>query len=148
MNKLESIRKFKEWKNSWSNQDSFGIFEYVSYNVHPDDVLIISNLFFPQFIEYEGGIFFKEKFDIEIYNQAALTYNKKDIERTMNSIHVYDIFAYTDNVDEDTYVNVGNLLKLVWSNHLSREYPNRHFKVDLIISEQEYGPILRIFQIT
>ena len=150
MEKLDNIKKFRDWKNNWTSKDSLGLIEYISFNIHPDDVIILGNLFFPDFVEIEDSVFLSINFDEDIYTQLRLKseYNKEDIEKTLNRIRVYDIFANcTDDVDEKVFEKVAELLRQSWSNHLKYKFPKRKFCVELIINEYEYGPLLLIFQV-
>jgi hypothetical protein len=145
---LHLIEKFKKWKNAWTNKDSIGLFEYISFNVHPDDVLIIGKLFFPVFIEVEDCIFLETNINKRHLNEISSMniVEKAQREKEINKVHLYDIFSHTDNVDEITFINVGKLLKSSWSTHLKNSYPHKEIIVDLIIDEKEYGPILIVYQ--
>jgi hypothetical protein len=149
MNNLNEIKKFKDWKNSWTNKDSLGLIDYISFNIHPDDMLIIYNLFSPEFIEVEDCIFISFNYDFQSYTNLSLNtkYNKKEIEKTINRIHIYDIFSNCEDlVDEIIFENIGKSLQKLWSNKLKSIYPNRELFVDLIIDSNEYGPIITIYQ--
>ena len=48
---LEEISKYIEWKNKWSKKDNIDLYQYISYNIHPDYILIIGKLILPDTIE-------------------------------------------------------------------------------------------------
>lgn len=149
MNALNKIKKFTDWKNSWISKESLGLIDYISYNIHPEDVIIIGNLFLPELFEIDDFIFLSINFDSDIYNNLKLNnnYKKEEIEKNINRIHLYDIFANcTDSVDESIFNKVGELLRLSWLNHLKNKFPYRKINVELIIDDNEYGPVLVIYQ--
>ncbi len=149
MNPLNNIKKFIDWKNKWASKESLGLIDYISYNIHPEDIIIIGNLFLPELIEIDDLIFLTINFDTEIYDTLKLknNLNGEEIEKNINRIHLYDIFANCkDSVDESTFNKVGELLRQSWSNYLNNKFPQKKFNIQLIMNEYEYGPILVIHQ--
>ena len=64
---LEEISKYIEWKNKWSKKDNIDLYQYISFNIHPDDILIIGKLLFPETIEIENSILLKENYNYFLY---------------------------------------------------------------------------------
>jgi len=57
---LEEIDKYIKWKDRWSKKDNIDIYQYISFNIHPDDILIIGKLLFPETIEIDLMPYFKD----------------------------------------------------------------------------------------
>jgi hypothetical protein len=145
----DSIKRFNDWKNMWSDPSQMGIMNYISFNVHPEDVLILGYLFFPKFIEFDGCLFFKDNFSERNYSlwKEKLGDDRSSIEKVMNHVHVYDIFANcTDKVPDSVFEKVGKLLQFCWSIYLHHEFPNKSVIVSYINDENDYGPTLYIYQ--
>lgn len=146
---IEKIRKFITWKKEWSNSYQMGISNYISFNIQPDDVLILSKLFFPDFIEFDTCVFLKENFSETNYFvwKEQLNNNNSLIEKVINEIHVYDIFANNDeNIEEFVFEEIGKVLQYSWASHLKNIFPTKSFIVDYENNENSYGPTLIIYQ--
>ena len=149
MQSIENIKKFNSWKNNWDNPSSLGLLNYISFNIHPDDVLILGNLFFPNFIEFDNSIFYSEHFNLNGYNEWRQKLNNDSIaiEKVINHVHVYDIFTNcTDQIDDATFKNIGKLLQLSWSMYLNKVFPDKQIIVMYSDDESEYGPTLTVHQ--
>jgi len=72
---LEEIDKYIKWKDRWSNKENIDIYQYISFNIHPDDILIIGKLLFPETIEIEDCIFLKDNFDDFLYEFIQFSWN-------------------------------------------------------------------------
>lgn len=139
-------KRFLQWKNKWSNPGEIDEFEYISYNVHPEDFLITKELLFPELIEFDGGIFLHKYFSLELY-QSMLPRNKKDIEKDLNALKVFELFeGCSDTVNEETFEEIGKLIQQAWTYYLHSKYPGKNILVELIVDESNYGPIVRFFQ--
>ena len=68
---LEEIDKYIKWKDRWSNKENIDIYQYISFNIHPDDILIIGKLLFPETIEIEDCIFLHRR---TIYHHSYRDY--------------------------------------------------------------------------
>lgn len=106
---LEEIGKYIEWKNRWSQKDNIDIYQYISFNIHPDDILIIGKLLFPEIIEIENCILLKDNYDYFLYENLKKKYNNSsEIEFEINKLYLYDLFAHcTDITDDKLFKNIG-----------------------------------------
>ena len=142
-----NIMRFDIWREKWKNKDAMNLQQYISFNVHPEDVLIIGSLMIPNFVEVENCIFLVDNFDEKLFKQLKINHNNEYVEKNINQIHVYDLFDNCrDKVDDNTFERLGKLLKISWSSYLLYLFPKRNIIVDLIINESEYGPIITVYQ--
>jgi hypothetical protein len=144
-----SIKKFNDWKDEWQDASKINVFDYISSKIHPDDVLILSSLFFPKIIEVNDSIFLEINYNLETYSlwKKELGEDRISLEKMINHVHLYDIFAQcTDDVDNSVFVNIGKTLQYSWINHFKQILPKKEIIVDYINDESEYGPTLYVFQ--
>lgn len=145
----DSIGKFNNWKNQWGDPSQIGIMDYINFNIHPEDVLILGYLFFPKFIEFDGCVFFQDHFSEENYFswKERLGNDRVAIEKVINHVHVYDVFAnFTTKLEDSIFERIGRLLQLSWSIYLRREFPHKRIIVDYSNDENDYGPIVYVYQ--
>lgn len=75
--------------------------DYISYFVHPDIITLAGRLLFPELIEHEGGVYYKMRFDVAIYEDWKSRLNDvSKIERAINHQHVYDIFHQDKEISD------------------------------------------------
>ncbi|MBL1181578.1 MAG: hypothetical protein HND27_10775 [Bacteroidetes bacterium] len=144
-----SIKKLNDWKSKWQNVSNVNIFDYISANIHPEDVLILSSLFFPKVIEVNGAIFLEKNYKPETYSLWVEKYGDDilTLEKMINHVHLYDIFAHcTDDIDDSVFENVGKTLQYSWEIYFKYMFPNKEIVVKYTNNENEYGPTLFVFQ--
>ena len=133
---LEEISKYIEWKNKWSKKDNIDLYQYISFNIHPDDILIIGKLLFPETIEIENSILLKENYNYFLYESLKKRYNNsREIESEINKIYLYDLFAHcTDDIDDKLFKNIGRFKSI-----------NNFIVIERISNIYNYGDILSFY---
>jgi hypothetical protein len=89
-------------------------------------------LFWPDFVEHGGGVFFAESFSEESYGgfMRQTGDNLRAVESVMNHRHILDLFCDRDAPpSRDQIIYVGRLLKEIWGAKLQRDFPDRRFAV-------------------
>jgi len=108
-------------------------------------------LFWPDFVVHEGGIFLREIFSEETYNEwkAQPGITTRDIERVMNHVHIYDLFMNSKGrmPDEGAVFYLAALLAKLWSLRAAEEFGHDRVVVELVDEEAAEGPILILSQI-
>lgn len=127
-----------------SEREPFHSWEIIYMQSSLETALHYSEFFFPELIEVEGSVFFKQSFEnaSEIY--WALKEQKADrtqIEMSVNHFHVWDFFG-EHAPHEEAYVHFAKRLRYIWSTHLKAAYPQRDFQFIYSNSEDDYGPTL------
>jgi hypothetical protein len=143
---MKEIKRFTTWRNRWEDQTDMDEIEYINDNIHPEDLLIIGKLLFPELIECRSGVFLKRNFSDQITEQLSTSEDVIRLESDINSVKMYDLFSRCNDTEESTFEQVGELLRSSWQMLLSSKYPEKNFNVELIISEGNYGPILTFYQ--
>jgi hypothetical protein len=138
-----------DWKNQWQDSSAISHLDYISFNIHPEDVEILRSLFFPKLIEVDDYLFLELKYQPENIAdwENAVGGDRISVEKLVNHMHIYDIFAHCkDEVHETIFTSVGYLLQFVWIKHFKETFPDREIAVELINDSSDYGPTLYIFQ--
>lgn len=144
---LEEIGKYIEWKNKWFKKDNIDLYQYISFNIHPDDILIIGKLLFPETIEIENSILLKENYNYFLYESLKKRYNNsREIESEINKIYLYDLFAHcTDVIDDKLFKNIGELIQFSWDIYFKYKFPNKNIVIERISNIYNYGDILSFY---
>lgn len=145
---VNDIKKYSIWKNKWEDQSSINLQQYISFNIHPDDVLILGKLFFPEIIEVDECVFLLDNYDQNIYQEISVQYknDNKSIERAINHIYIYDYFAHCeDNIEDTIFESVGNLLKFSWQIYFNRIFSGKEIVIEYSNDSLEYGPTLTFY---
>jgi hypothetical protein len=92
---------FYQWKKV--NNDDFSSWDYLFEIANVEIAIAFTKLFWPDFVEHEGGIFLQEVFNLEIYEQwkSQLGNDINAIERVVNHQHIEDLLP---GQDENTVV--------------------------------------------
>ena len=146
---VEKLTKYQKWKRNWSQPDSMDELAYLNFNIHPEDVLIASNLFLPKFISHEDSIFWEARFDESSYSNWKQQFgsDRGKLERMLNHVHLYDLFDQCqDDVSDDLFLSLAERMKLCWEMKLKLEFPDRKFIVELSSGDEDYGPTLVFYQ--
>ena len=144
---LEEIGKYIEWKNKWSKKDNIDLYQYISFNIHPDDILIIGKLLFPETIEIENSILLKENYNYFLYESLKKRYNNsREIESEINKIYLYDLFAHcTDVIDDKLFKNIGQFIQFSWDIYFKYKFPNKNIVIEYISNPYNYGDVLSFY---
>lgn len=144
---FNNIKRFGAWKNKWGDTGQVTLSQYISFNIHPEDVLILGSLFFPNFIEVGGCVLLSNNYNSDTFKKMKLNSNNQSIERNINRVYIYDIFANCgDDVEEIVFERVGKLLQTSWSTYLNKEFPKKKINVDYCNNLKQYGPTLTVYQ--
>lgn len=143
-----NVTRYLQWKAQWSDKDSIDVFSYISFNLHPEDVLVASEIFFYDFVEFENCVFIESKFSEEnYYHWKKKLVSKIAVEKVINHIHVYDLFANcTDEVDESVFVDIGKRIRKILQLLLQSQYPNKNIIVEYLNDDSTYGSTVRFYQ--
>jgi len=121
------------------NPAGWDIGEYLNLKYDINGALAFSKLFFPDFIEYEGCVLLKFRFDKVIFKQWYEKFdgNRSEVERMCNFYEVKDYFHLNQVVysNEEQYNNAlsafATTLKISWEVNLKLLYPTTTFRVDV-----------------
>ena len=115
------------------NGNEFSVNDWISYEGNVQFLIAYSQIFWPDFIEFESCIFLRNRFDFTNYENWKKTdyiINFAQIESVLNHIHILDLFATDDKRDEVNYQQIlfiGNTLCEIYSAKLKNEFPEKKF---------------------
>ena len=109
----------------------FSLWDYLFGAANIEIAIAFTKLFWPDFVEHEGGIFLSEAFNSQIYEQwkIELGNDVAAIEQVMNHQHIDDILPGAENASTDNLLYLGQALAQMWESRLKSLYPQRRFQV-------------------
>jgi hypothetical protein len=116
---------------------------YALVNLTKDELIAVTRLFYPEFIEYEGGVFFLHQFTKGFFHdwKAQLLGNIAAVERVMNHVHLAQDLKYcVDELGTQNLIYFGQILLVTWKAALEDSFPGRSFKVEGNVEEFDEGP--------
>ena len=131
----------EEWGSKCSPPIDRAWLTHLNFFVHPDVVVAAGRLLLPKFVEHEGGVFLETNFTLKGYSEwSARMADLSEVEKMINHQHVYDLFSVPDDIPEESYLGVANLLAETINLALRVCYPERKFCVAVSNTDQDYGP--------
>lgn len=142
---IDQLKNFQRWKQA--NGDDFSLWDYLSRASRAEVAIAFTKLFWPDFIEHEGGVFLSEAFNVELYQQwkAHLGNDLVAIERVINHQHLDDILSGADKVGIKNLFYLGEVLVQMWESRLKSLYPDKDFEV--ICNQDENTVVVTFNQI-
>ena len=137
----ELIPELIEYKKL--NSEDFSIDRWLSCNMTTELLIGYSDLFYPDFEEYLGGVFFA---NIEGIKESLNSANLKDrqeflgLQKLYNHIHILDLFVGSDSHDSITDVQVEFIAKTlcnIWGMKLKHDFPHLDIHIEMYGLESE-----------
>ncbi len=125
----DKTEDFYQWKKV--NNNDFSSWDYLFGIANVESAIAFTKLFWPDFVEHEGGIFLQEVFNLEIYEQwkSQLGNDINAIERVVNHQHIEDLLPGSEKVNADNLLYLGKTIVQMWQSRLKLLYPNKSFNV-------------------
>lgn len=125
-----NLKNYQQWKQA--NGNDFSLWDYIFGVGNVEIALAFSKLFWPDFIEYDRGIFLAETFNPQICEEwkAKLENDINAVEKVMNHIHLEDILPEAEKVEIENIFYLGQVLSQMWESRLKLLYPNQCFQVE------------------
>ncbi|MGK7873522.1 MAG: hypothetical protein AB4426_09465 [Xenococcaceae cyanobacterium] len=141
----DKMLDFQQWRKA--NNDDFSLWDYIFAVANVEVALALTKLFWPDFVEHEGGIFLSQAFNPQVYEQwkAQLENDITAIEQVMNHQHIDDLLPETDKVSTDNLFYLGQAITQMWESRLKSIYPNQDFEV--FCNQDEDTVVLTFYQI-
>jgi hypothetical protein len=121
----EIIPELKLW-----HQQGMDLRSFLVSHASPDKFISYSEMFWPEFLEFDDCIFFADGFSEKGYHEWRRQLDKKQTEAMLNHRHIHDFFLNAEQKPtRAATIFIGRLLKEIWSVKLSHEFPERKFVV-------------------
>ncbi|WP_411384038.1 hypothetical protein ACK3BK_07635 [Pseudomonas sp. L7] len=143
--------RYESWKSGWAEKDEIDEFSYISSQCNPEDVLLSSRLFFPDFVVDGNGVFLESKYDGGVVRCWLDQFNGdvQATEKMINHMHIYDVFeGCSEDVDNRVFEQLAEVMAFSWRLVLREKFSDKKFSVVVSNSDQDYGPVITFFQIT
>lgn len=118
---------------AWDDGEGISVRSWIDIVGSHKHAIAYTTLFWPVFIEYDGCVFFKDRFSKDSYDGflAQTEGNRQAVEALMNHIHINDLFyASNEEPSIEQIVYLGQILQEIWQSKLERDYPRRSFRVE------------------
>jgi hypothetical protein len=116
---------------AWNNGRGIHVEAWVGCTGSFELAVGYSRLFWPDFVEYEGCIFFAS-FSRDSYLGFMKQCNgdRRRVEAVMNHKHVFDYFSHSGGAaTKEQIIYLGRVLRDIWRMKLARDFPGRGFIV-------------------
>ena len=133
------LSDYERWV-ACNGSGKFSMYDYLhgvfsTKDVSSDLVVAFLKLFFPDFYVYENGVFLKEEFDKNEYNNlVARGYFGKDLEYWMNLLNIDSLFGVS-SFEFSKYI--ANNIALLWHRKLSIDFPEMRFETKCICESDD-----------
>ena len=119
----------------WNDGRGIDLLSWIGCIGNLGQAIAYGELFWPEFVEFDGGVFFSG-FSKESYHgfMAQTDSDRRAVETVMNHRHILDLFP-GQQVRRPQVVYFGRLLREMWAAKLQRDFPGR----SIVVSFPEVG---------
>lgn len=142
----DKLSDYQHWKEA--NSDDFSLWDYLFAVTDVEIAIAFTKLFWPNFVEQDGGIFLAEVFEIELYEQLKAELGEEDItaiERALNQQHIDEMLPGAEKVGAENVLYLGQAIAQMWDSRLKSLYPQRRFQVEC--KPNEFAVSVTFYQI-
>ena len=135
---------------AWSAGDEdFSLSGFVMANVTVAEAAVLSALFWPDFVEFQGCVFLDFKFEEKGVNSwlDRLKSDLRAVEAVVNQVHLWDMFAPTSPEEYKVLSQLAGRVSDIWRAAVRHAFPDREFLVSVADDPEEYGPTLTLTQV-
>ena len=130
-----------------ASNPGMSLIKYADLNLSGDELIAVTRIFWPEFIEHGGGIFWKESFVEKNYLswKTRFPFNIANIERAMNHFNV----AKLKGMQSLSWQNVayfGQTVIYCWQQSLKVRFPQHQFIVTQIENEEERDYVISFWK--
>lgn len=120
---------------------------FCAANVPVAHALAVAEIFWPDFIEYQGMVLLKSAFDEEAVVAwiDRLEGDRAAIEGVVNEVHLWDLFRLELEAEYGAVAAMAPKVASMWISAAREAFPAKRFQVALDMSPDSYGPTLTIF---
>ncbi len=125
---LDILNEYTDFEKVNSN---WNILSYLNYKYDTNCAVAFSKFFFPDFIEFKGGIFIGFLFNEKNVSQWFDEFGNdiSSVEKMANLYEIKDFFHINDNENPEIIEEFAKVLIRVWSLNLKELFPKINFQV-------------------
>ena len=139
---LKLLPAYQMWNKQGSANQLLDLQTYQAYVARIDQAICLIDLFWPEFIEWEGLILRKSAFpeDWSRFRETAdaAKWTPSDMEYMLNRVNIADFFLNDpdrDNVDLSVYTSIAQKVAEMWECKIKMLYPDRSIEVSIVHSD-------------
>jgi hypothetical protein len=140
---LSRLPQVQAW--SAGSQD-FSPSGFMMANVTVSEAAVLSTIFWPDFVEFQGCVFLDFKFDEKGVNNwlDQLKGDLRAVEAVVNQVHLWDVFAPTSPEEYEVLSQLAGRVSDMWRAAARLAFPDREFQISVTDDPEEYGPTLTL----
>jgi hypothetical protein len=122
---IDDLDDYREWYE----KERISLKTYAAHKLTPDLAIAVTKLFMPDFMEYEGGIFFADDFREGTFHtwKKQLNGNMTEMEKVMNHRHIDDLLPGLEKpLSDRNLFYFGSVLYQMWKAALNLTFPEKH----------------------
>lgn len=136
---VDLVRETRDWNGGRGVE----LLSWIGVVGSVEHAIAYGELFWPEFVEFDGCVFFAGVTESSYRGFTAQTAgDKRAVEAVLNHRHILDLFQFAQPSREQV-VYLGRLLREVWAAKLTRDFPGRRF----VVSFEEGCDSLLDFQV-
>ena len=133
------LPQIKEWL---AGDEPFHPIGFVMANCSVAEAVTLAMIFWPEFVEYRGGVFLKWAFiqrNVDTWFDEAGD-DRSRVEVVVNHLHFWDAFSLKRAEDYLAVSALAVKVASMWRAALRESFPGREFDVMLTDQTNDYGP--------
>jgi hypothetical protein len=145
MIEAEGLPDYLQWVKT--NGPGFTPLKYLRCVANLELAVAFTHLFWPNFVEHDGGIFLADGFDEPNYQDWRRTESRTNTEKVMNHRHMQDLLQ--GEISAANLRHLAETLVAMWKCRLASLYPGRNIVVEMIEEdegEEGEGPVITVYQ--
>lgn len=144
MTTITDFNKLIPELQNWNNGNGIDIYSWIGCVGDFQKAIGYSVIFWPEFIEIDGGVFRKMVLPENIAKwKDSQKCDTKTIEATVNHIHLKDLHCYEcSDATPERLEFLGNTLKQIYECKLKHDFPEKNFTVEFYRPEKDKNDLL------
>ena len=130
---MDYFSDFTDWK---SKNDNFSLFDYLPLKVSHEQVLLVSQLFFPNLVIKDGCVFIQESRQYKFLQQSKdVCKDKYSLEKYINCVFLECMFNCNTEKDIDMIQRLAEIIKQSWEIWFKKQYPGLNMVTEIYEDE-------------
>ena len=140
------LAKFPQAQTLFAEGQNFDLRLFIRVNVTVPEILALTELLWPEFVEHRGCVFLKFVFDEAGVNRwfENLEGNNSAIEAVVNHVHLWDFFSATTEEERAGLSHLADVVQAMWQTLIGQRFPGREFAVSVSDETNDYVPTLTL----
>ncbi len=149
--KRQDIPEYLQWLRDINGRNITPL-SYISHKYDLQQVLLLSSLFSPDFVEYKASVFIKYQFSQDGVDdwERRLDGKMSEVQKVMNHLHISQLFVNDDPNEDINFELLKMLCDIIaacWRGALLSAYPDRNFSVEAFYDNDDFDPYTTFWEV-